>query len=870
MSSEVFRLDGTRSTRIRAGVGRLGFASHRLASSALSAALVASFGWAQVSQAEEPASEPGAATAPALDSVADSDGTSSDGTNSDGAAPARRKKSGAGIEEITITARKREESLQDTPLSVSAFSATDLIDAGVARADDIGRLAPNLSFESSAGEQSSARLTIRGVGNGDPIATRDPGVGIYVDGVYLARAQGGLLGLVDIERVEVLRGPQGTLFGRNTVGGAVSIVTKKPSDEFEAAARIRIGNFNLFESRTMVNIPLIPERAAMRVSFQTTSRDGYSKNRLNGQETDDRRLLGARVALRLNPTDNVEVLLTGEQTRSHQAGRGAECRATPENLPIAPLIQGFNAAGLFAGVDPGGVFTPQENCIANEADDEELDFTSPVKSKDNLDTFGLTSAITWDLDAFTFKSTTAWRRQEVESNQDFTFASRVTPLPTNLALPFFDDGLVGNVINDKSQFDQVSQELNISGIGLDGRLQWTAGVFGFYEKSTPGLSRQNVGRNFCDFLTQLGDVGVGLAAATAMDVCGGSSLQILPRLTTFALAGYGQASYDLTERLHLTAGLRYSAERKDFSAKQRNFFRGNGAAGPADTVDVLQNFGTTSERFGKWTPLLTLAFDTSEESMIYATYSRGFKSGGFNGRPNANVPASLLPFEQEILDNYEIGLKASWLDNRLITNISMFYGIYDDIQQTILSSSPMGDFASRVANAGEAVIRGAEVELRAVPVPGLDLSVGLGFTDAEYREFDDVVEGTMPGETIPINRRNEEFFNTPSFSATLSASYTLFDLGPLGDVTTRVNWYHQDEVNFGPASDTLEVGKYGLLGGQLTMALPDGVTEISIFGENLLDRRYVNSGINFERGFASSFAYFGAPRMYGIEIRRSF
>jgi len=832
----------------------------RLARRALGATLAAALGTAGVAWADGP--EPGA----------------------DPAAPsgeaAQRRARGVGIEEITITARKREESLQKTPLSVTALSATDLIDSGVTRADDIGRLTPNFNFEANAGEQSSARLTIRGVGNNDPISTRDPGVGIYVDGVYLARAQGGLLGLVDIDRVEVLRGPQGTLFGRNTIGGAVSIVTKKPSDEFEAAARVRVGNYNLFESRTMVNFPLVPERAAVRMSVQTTTRDGYTKNRLNGQETDDRRMLGGRIALRLNPSDDIEILLAGEQTRAHQAGRGAECRATPENLSIAPLITALQDSGLFS---------PQVNCMANEADGEELDFTSPVRSNDNLDTYGLTASLTWDLDAFTLKSVSAWRRQETESNQDFTFASRVTPKPDTIPVPpgvptmaFNDTGLVGNVINEKYQFDQVSQELNIGGLAFDGRMQWTAGVFGFYEKTTPGLTQQNVARTFCDVATfgadlQFGAVLQGIgdpaaaaqAASDAADVCGGSSLQRLPRITTLALAGYGQAIYDVTDRLHFTAGLRYSTERKEFKASQQNFVRGDTIFAPAVAVEVLPGFGTTSERFGKWTPLFSLSYDATDDALLYATFSRGFKSGGFNGRPNANVPASLLPFEQEILDNYEIGLKASWLDNRLVTNVSLFYGIYDDIQQTILSSSPQGDFASRVANAGEAVIRGAELEVRAVPVPGLDLSVGLGFTDADYREFDDIVQGPN-NEDIPVNRRDEEFFNTPNFSATISAAYTMYDMGPLGDVTGRLNWYHQNTVNFGPSSDTLQQGTYGLLSGQLTLALPDGRTEIAIFGENLLDRRYVNSGINFERGFATSFAYFGAPRMYGVEIRRSF
>jgi iron complex outermembrane receptor protein len=247
------------------------------------------------------------------------------------------RKPAPGIEEIIVTARKRDESLKDTPISITAFSAEQMETAGIRRSEDLARFTPNLKFEAAPAVQNSAAVQIRGVGNADGISTRDSGVGIYVDGIYLARAQGQLLGLSDIERVEVLRGPQGTLFGRNTVGGAVNVITRKPSpDELTGAASLRLGNYNLLETRGSVNIPLVPERAAARLSLQTATRDGYTKNQINGQETDDRRLLGWRLALMAAPTDDVELLLTGEQTRSHQAGRGGECRFNPAAFAIAP------------------------------------------------------------------------------------------------------------------------------------------------------------------------------------------------------------------------------------------------------------------------------------------------------------------------------------------------------------------------------------------------------------------------------------------------------------------------------------------------------------------------------------------------------
>jgi iron complex outermembrane recepter protein len=783
------------------------------------------------------------------------------------ARPARR--AGERLDEMIISARKREENLQETPLSVSAFSAVALRNGDILRADDLQRFTPNLRFEQSLGSQNAASVQIRGVGNADFIPTRDNGVGIYVDGVYLARSQGQLLGLADVERVEVLRGPQGTLFGRNTIGGAINFITRKPGDEFEATGSARVGNLNRFESRASVNLPLAPEKAALLLSFQSVSREGYTKNRQNGQETDDRRLLGVRAALRLNPTEDLELLFTGDQTRSHQSGRGGECRYNRDAFATAPVTQIQQLSGV--------AFI--QECLANQANDE-FTYASPLRSQENLDSYGLTSQITWEVGELTLKSLSSWQRQENELRADVTFADVVgVHVGASNHAPF------GVLDIDKDQNDQVSQEFNLSGEALGGRLNYTAGLYGFYEKTTPALTSQLAGFNLCQSdpttlvfpaaleaaLLPLFGLSPGTPlppAAKQLAICMGSSIGRGPRISTSAYAGYGQATYDLTERLHLTGGLRYSRERKDFRFMQMNFIT------PDTLIDAFAAtpIGSRAERFDKWTPMATVSYDVADESIVYASYSRGFKSGGFNGRPNASVPASLLPFDQEVLDNYEIGYKTTAFDSRLQANLAVFYGRYDDIQTTVLGAGSAGQFASRVANAGEAVIRGGELEVRALPLPGLDLRVGLGFTDAEYREFDDVVRHPDPNVTslIPISRRGEEFINTPNFTGTFSAAYTLYDFAGLGDVTTRLSWYHQNEVNYGPQSDTLEQGKYGLLSGQIALTLPDGKTQIGVFGENLLDRRYVNGGLNFEDGFALSDAYFGPPRLYGIEIRREF
>src|SRR5262245_5682803 len=218
-----------------------------------------------------------------------------------------------GIEQLTVTARKREERLQDTPLSVSAFAGPDLADLDVRRIDEIADQVPNLAFDASSENSQAARVYMRGVGNGDSIASDDPGVGIYLDGVYLARAQSSLLTISDVDRVEVLRGPQGTLFGKNTIGGTVNVITKKPTlDDFGGSAEVRYGNYNRFDSRVALNVPLAAETAAMRFSMATASRDGFQKNKGVGPDLDDDKLLAFRSQLLALPSDNLELILSAD------------------------------------------------------------------------------------------------------------------------------------------------------------------------------------------------------------------------------------------------------------------------------------------------------------------------------------------------------------------------------------------------------------------------------------------------------------------------------------------------------------------------------------------------------------------------------
>jgi len=731
------------------------------------------------------------------------------------------------VEEVTVTARRRAEDIQDTPISITALTEKDLAERGLSRLDDIARYTPNLQFEQAAGSQNSARVQIRGVGTNDPISTRDAGVGVYIDDVYVARAQGLLLPLLDIERVEVLRGPQGTLYGRNTIGGAVKVVTRKPSDELEGAAFVRLGNFDALETQGVLNLPLVPGRVAARVSLATALRDGFSENEQIDQETDDRQLLAGRAQLRVLASEQLELLFAAEQSRAHTAGRGGKCRFRPDAVAARDPNGVVAAASNFLGAD--------DACNASRMLDPH-EFLSPVNGHIKNDTWGLTGTATFETSAFTAKSISAWRRQESGGAYDISFS----PVP------------IGQARAKMGQQDQVSQELQLTGLALDSRLVWTSGLYFFYEKTTPSRTDVLVVFDLC---------------RNAPVFC---SLSFNSNLGTrvAASAAYGQATYSLSDRLRLTAGLRRSLEAKQFQQFSFKFADAalNPSPNPADTLQIK-----LTDRFRAWTPHLNASFDLTPNAMLFATYSKGFKSGGFNGRPAANSPETLEPFSQERLHSFELGVKTTWPEHALRANATLFHGDYKDIQQTILSSDiRSGAFAARVENAAEATLRGAEIELEALPYEGLALHAGIGLIDAAYRdlEFSRPVNDPITG--APLDNSEVDFFNTPTFTGTFGASYTLPALERIGSLSLQAFWRHQTRVTFGPTSSTLEQGAYGLLSLRTALALPDGRTELALWVENALDRRYLNDGVNFEDGFASSLAFYGAPRTFGLEIRRRF
>ncbi|MFZ4382550.1 MAG: TonB-dependent receptor, partial [Sandarakinorhabdus sp.] len=556
--------------------------------------------------------------------------------------------------EIVVSARRRDERLIDVPVAVTAFSQADLQKFQAIDLSGIQGAAPNVNIVQGRGSAASANIFIRGLGQPDALQTFDPAVGIYVDGVYFSRIQGALLALYDVERVEVLRGPQGTLYGKNTTGGAISIVSRKPDlggTRYEASALA--GSYNQFLLNGYVSAPLIADKLALSVAAQYDKRDGLVTDPRTGRRYNDRDSITVRSILRAKPTDDLEVLISGDYNRQRNE--------LTLGYPTAPL---------------GGVRPVAANPYGAYDFQASTSFTGNEGQR--LDHWGLSATANWQLsDSFTLTIITAWRKLDPDLFIDID-ASQAE----------LGDVFVGI---DQRQFSQEVQ------------LKWNtekfSGVFGLFYLNENIASRQE---------------------AYADDLFGLPFTRLVnDRQNTKSYAAFGQATYKFTDQLSLTGGLRYTHEERiynRFTTTVSTFAGLNGLAFSfPSSLPAPFNLDNTAE-FGAWTPSLTLSFKPSEDTTLYASASRGFKSGGFNGRANGvgdltfvvgGVPTIVTQFAPETVWTYETGAKGSFLDGKLYLSGNVFYSDFRDFQARV-GGGTVGAFP--VLNAGRVSIWGIELE----------------------------------------------------------------------------------------------------------------------------------------------------------------
>jgi len=743
----------------------------------------------------------------------------------------------AGVEEITVTARKREESLQSTPVSVTAFTSSSLEARSIDNLSGIQNFTPNLQINNGRpdGGGSTAQLFIRGVGQNDFLFPNDPGVGLYLDDVYISRSVGGMMSLVDVERIEVLRGPQGTLYGRNTIGGAVKVITNRPDGDVEGRMQVTTGRFDRLDVQGYVAFPIVEDELFGKISVASINRDGYGRRLTDGQQLGDDDKLITRGMLRWVPTDRLDITLAADVTRQREYGAvgtllgtvpGAAVADPTVGLPFDPTPQdSLTVIDLYnAMVIPA--IAPGLGLPADTQFDDRWLTGNPFLSngtdmaRDDLDIWGVSLTVDWDLsDTIMVKSVTAYRDLEASFSRD----SDHTPLP------------IVATANENEQH-QFSQELQFSGDAADNRLQWLFGAYYFDE-----FARD---RNNVKLVS-----GTLQAAGFELDITPLNEIDV----KNWAL--FGQGTYALTDKLSVTVGVRYTYEKKEYFQDHFNTVSGVQVVGPRLLEESWDDF---SPRFG-------LEYQANDDVLLYANASKGFKSGGWSPRPT-NGNEGLLPFNPETLWSFEAGAKTAWADNRVVLNTAAFYNLYQDIQLTTVAGGPNGALILNVQNAAENRIWGFEAEVFARPVENLDLQAALGYINDKYTELD-------PGVTIP---EDAELPDAPSWTLNLGAAYTIpltnsFELTLRGDANYRSR-VEKDPINSKtiPVNGNL-IGQdgYWLLDARMSFGPQDGPWELAVFGTNLTNKKYITNSINVD-AFGFLEAYYGRPREWGASATLRF
>lgn len=637
----------------------------------------------------------------------------------------------SGLEEIVVTAQRRAENVQSIPVTVTAFSPGELERRNIDSTIDIVKFVPNMLGHFNTGPATSNTYFMRGLGNSDTLATIDLPVATYFDDVVLSRQNANQLSFFDLDRVEVLHGPQGTLFGRNVTGGAIAVYLKKPEDEFGGSAQVGYGRFNYYEARTTVNAPISDNFLTQFGAFFNDD-EGYITNYATGDKLNDQNNLGLRGAFTATLSDAV----TWDASVNYMRARGTNLLndtcdtlnpGVPANCEGRWVFTGLkkNRQPAFPNlvVSIGGVLTPA-TLTGDKANFDPQ--TTKANTKIGISNFTIEAN-----DNNTVNVITGYVR--TEQNLAFDFQSgRNGRSPANpgpaVPLTLGPAGSTsghplgsGFTLTQGAVTKQFTQEVKLAGDTMDEQLKYVGGIYYFHEKSN----------------TDIGDIFP----------LGGTNLGLIGRDQQFfnstkAWAGYGQFDFSFTDQLTATAGIRYTDERKAFRTTDSR------PAGVVSTVVVngvvrdnristanLAAFGIpTKQKVTLWTPRFALNYQATDDALVFVSATRGFRSGGWNAR--GSTANSLLPFFPEKVWNYELGAKTEWLDNRLRLNATLFQMNVKQFQAPV-SFVPVGATGPVFITQNDSDLRnkGVELEMQAVPVDGLTVYGSMGYQDAKYRNL---------------------------------------------------------------------------------------------------------------------------------------
>jgi len=801
-----------------------------------------------------------------------------------------------GIATIVVTARKVQENIQSTPVAVSAFSGDALVNQQVVGIQEIQALTPNITFASAVAQPGSSTVFIRGQGSSDGLIAIDQAVGVYIDGVYAARSTGGATDLLDVSRVEVLRGPQGTLCGRNTTGGAINIIANRPTDEFEGSMRVDYGNFNSLLAQGVLNLP-VADGYALRAAFQHRQRDGFGRNVTLDRPLNDLNSEFGRLSFAIEPVgSNFSALLSADYSSFRNSGElvgllsynptlstnAPDLSANPTISPFLPTelmaaacgTQPIPAdlpaatAGFLGGLKSGAIpicpaVTPRPGPIGSYAlgganNPGFYNQAGNVAAFGRNDTYGASAVLEYEFSpAANIKSTTAWRGVQLSSLTD------------NDGTPYAIAGGISQDPANSINQDQFSQELQLT--GKVGKFEYILGGFYFVENGTDNSVSASL---------------FPLNPAVAF---------IDSEVRNQSLAGFGQIIFNVTDSIRITGGLRYTEDERSLIIRNRDTNVLTGVVtssllltGPGGVVlddlrdgDPSDPFRASFERkFSYWSYLFSADWQATDDLFFYAKTSRSQRSGGLNTRAVAGgIPP--VGFEPEVVTDYELGGKLDLLDRRVRLNLAVFQADIDNQQRNVIGLGN-GRLVSGVENAAKSRIRGFEAELTVAPTTGLTLGSNAGFTDAQYNQFLNLDGSDWSGAEFPY---------TPEWTLAFFGDYSV-DVGP-GRLKLHADYSWRSEAFAVPiaASATQRVGRteaqiqaisdalqntaripsYGLLNARVAFQFNEPEIEVAFFARNITKEQFFSRLLPVQ-GTALGFTSYmpGDPRTYGVSLSYSF
>lgn len=756
----------------------------------------------------------------------------------------------SGIADIVVTARRTSENMQKVPIAITTVTGETLNRLSVRDVVDIQKMTPGL-FISSQNTGGRAKLTIRGQTEADSRLSTDGSVGVYIDGVPLTRSYGLRANMVDLAQVEVLKGPQGTLFGKNTTGGALNITTNQPTYDIGGYVDLSYGSYDNLQALGVVNLPLVADKLALRLVGQRSHRDGYGKM-ANGTEVNVDRTWFGRALLRADPTDQLHLLLSADyfkqsntstnvvltydamlaRSNSATGTLGAIARELGLDQTVAAnRLTAYNTWLTYFN-QSGNQYNTTGNFYGNSG-------TGPVV--DDVKHYGFSGSIEYELGDVTFKSISALRRLNVANGQDLD------------ATPFF---VQHSLVTTRQKV--FSQELQLSSIDDNG-LDWQIGLF--YNKETG---------NEGSFSNALSFVSNSRASVIDVD------------LENTSKAAYAQLVYRFTPAFRMTGGIRYTKDtRQVISRNRRDISFANLPTPPATNNICFVRVGggpidatctyTASTESSKVTWLASLDWRPTEAVMLYASYSRGYRAGGFSIQAAAAAPATqalldanFTPFLPETVDNFEFGFKSDLLDRRLRINGAIYVQNYKNIQAQIRDTVG-NQIVTLIRNAAKAKPYGGELEITALITPNWEISGSAAYLRAKYDEYfaRDVAGNLIDQSNLP--------FPAPEWTWNLGTHYTL----PIGDDSLEfsANVAYKSLVNFRPQlgqnDASLSQPGYALVDARISYSFSKLGLDIAVFGKNLTAKRYLNAATNLESlGFNVGFP--GDPRVFGVQVRKTF